>query len=97
MSSPVAIVISLASLALGWLLYDTLCKSPLAENPTTLMVLLFGILVVMAWGYTQVFTGRAALLHLGRLHRHDHVGERVLRHHAEPADRRRRSQGRPHA
>jgi uncharacterized membrane protein len=29
------------------------------------MVILFGILVVMAWGYTQVFTGRAALLHLG--------------------------------
>ena len=29
------------------------------------MVLLFIVLVVMAWGYTQVFTGRAALLHLG--------------------------------
>ena len=29
------------------------------------MVILFVILVVMAWGYTQVFTGRAALLHLG--------------------------------
>ena len=60
-----AILISLASLSVGWLLYDNLCKSRLAENPTTLMVLLFVILVVMAWGYTQVFTGRAALLHLG--------------------------------
>ena len=30
-----------------------------------LMVLLFVILVAMAWGYTQVFSGRAALLHLG--------------------------------
>jgi uncharacterized membrane protein len=29
------------------------------------MVLLYVILVVMAWGYTQVFSGRAALLHLG--------------------------------
>ena len=29
------------------------------------MVLLFLILVAMAWGYTQIFTGRAALLHLG--------------------------------
>jgi len=28
-------------------------------------VLLFVMLVAMAWGYTQVFTGRAALLHLG--------------------------------
>jgi uncharacterized membrane protein len=29
------------------------------------MVLLYLILVAMAWGYTQVFTGRAAMLHLG--------------------------------
>ncbi|MEZ5779096.1 MAG: urate hydroxylase PuuD [Paracoccaceae bacterium] len=60
-----AILISLASLAVGWLLYDTLCKSPLGENPTTLMVILYLILVAMAWGYTHVFSGRAALLHLG--------------------------------
>ena len=62
-----AIGISLASLALGWLLYDTLCKSPLGESPTTLMILLYLILVALAWGYTQVFTGRAALLHLGAI------------------------------
>ncbi len=60
-----AIVISLLSLSVGWLFYDNLCKSRLAANPTLLMVILFLILVVMAWGYTHVFTGRAALLHLG--------------------------------
>jgi uncharacterized membrane protein len=60
-----AIVISLLSLSVGWLFYDNLCKSRLAANPTMLMVLLFVILVAMAWGYTQVFSGRAALLHLG--------------------------------
>ena len=59
------IAISGLSLTIGWLLYDYLCKSPLGEQPTFLMVLLFVILVVMAWGYDQVFTGRAALLHLG--------------------------------
>ena len=59
------IVISALSLTLGWLVYDRLCKSKLGETPTLLMVLLFGMLVVMSWGYTQVFTGRAALLHLG--------------------------------
>lgn len=64
-SVPVAIAISLASLALGWLLYDALCRSPLGKNSTLLMVVLFGVLVAMAWGYTQVFSGRAALLHLG--------------------------------
>ena len=30
-----------------------------------LMLVLYVVLVVMAWGYTQVFTGRAAFLHLG--------------------------------
>ncbi|AXC49293.1 cysteine desulfurase [Paracoccus suum] len=60
-----AIAISALSLTIGWLVYDALCKSPLGEQPTVLMVLLFLLLVVMAWGYNQVFTGRAALLHLG--------------------------------
>jgi uncharacterized membrane protein len=60
-----AIAISAGSLVIGWVIYDALCKSPLGENPTLLMVLLFAVLVVMAWGYTQVFSGRAALLHLG--------------------------------
>ncbi len=64
-SSGTAIMISLASLALGWILYDLLCKSPLGANTNGLMVLLFIVLVFMSWGYTQVFTGRAALLHLG--------------------------------
>ncbi len=64
-STTTAIIISLASIGVGWVIYDTLCKSPLGESPTALMVLLFFVLVAMAWGYTQLFTGRAALLHLG--------------------------------
>ncbi|EFG8200232.1 urate hydroxylase PuuD [Escherichia coli] len=64
-SAMTAVLISLASIGLGWILYDLLCKSPLGENPTALMLLLYAILVVMAWGYTQVFPGRAAFLHLG--------------------------------
>ena len=59
------ILISAASLTVGWLVYDALCKSPLGEKPTVLMLLLFALLVAMSWGYHQVFTGRAALLHLG--------------------------------
>ncbi|MFD2740581.1 urate hydroxylase PuuD [Sulfitobacter aestuarii] len=60
-----AILISAGSLTIGWICYDFLCKSGLGERPTFLMVLLFVLLVVMAWGYNQIFTGRAALLHLG--------------------------------
>jgi uncharacterized membrane protein len=59
------ILISAASLSLGWVIYDLLCKSPLGNHPTKLMLLLFVMLVVMSWGYNQVFIGRAALLHLG--------------------------------
>ncbi|MDU8910703.1 urate hydroxylase PuuD [Aestuariicoccus sp. MJ-SS9] len=60
-----AIAISLASLAFGWVAYHTLCKVFVEADQTVLMVALFVLLVAMAWGYTQVFTGRAALLHLG--------------------------------
>lgn len=60
-----AIGLSLASLAIGWILYDLLCKSPLGKNTWGLMAFLYLVLIAMAWGYTQVFTGRAAFLHLG--------------------------------
>lgn len=63
--APMAITISLASLAMGWVLYDLLCRSPLGKSQNGLMVILFAILLVMAWGYNQVFTGRAAFLHMG--------------------------------
>ena len=59
------ILISGGSLTIGWLLYDQMCKSRLSDHPTGLMLILFVILVVMSWGYNQIFTGRAALLHLG--------------------------------
>ncbi|MBV1927735.1 MAG: urate hydroxylase PuuD [Rhodobacteraceae bacterium] len=59
------ILISGVSLTLGWIIYDFLCKSRLGEHPTLLMVLLFVMLIVMGWGYNQIFTGRAMMLHLG--------------------------------
>ena len=60
-----AVGISLASLGLGWVAYDQICKSRFGDDNTRLMLLLYVILVGMAWFYTQVFSGRAALLHLG--------------------------------
>lgn len=64
-STTSGIGISLASIAFGWIAYDLLCRSRLGNSATLLMVILYVLLVAMAWGYTQVFTGRAALLHLG--------------------------------
>ncbi|MFN3845033.1 MAG: urate hydroxylase PuuD [Paracoccaceae bacterium] len=60
-----AVAISLASLAFGWLVYNTLCRVFVNADQTVLMVALFVVLVAMSWFYTQVFSGRAALLHLG--------------------------------
>ncbi|MFY0679253.1 MAG: urate hydroxylase PuuD [Thalassovita sp.] len=64
-SSGWAIVISLLSLALGWLAYNFLCKVFVNASQTALMVALFAVLVGMSYFYTSVFSGRAALLHLG--------------------------------
>lgn len=66
-SAPVAIALSAGSLVVGWLFYDQLCKSPLGKNDTSLMLILYVILVIIAWGYTQIFSGRAAFLHLGAI------------------------------
>ena len=60
-----AVAISLGSLAFGWIAYDQICKSRFGDDNTRLMIGLYIILVAMSWGYTQVFMGRAALLHLG--------------------------------
>ena len=60
-----AVGISVASLAFGWIAYDLICKSRFGDDNTRLMIGLFVVLVGMSWGYTQVFSGRAALLHLG--------------------------------
>ncbi|WP_370153889.1 urate hydroxylase PuuD [Ferrovibrio sp.] len=62
-----AIGFSLASLALGWIVYDLLCKSPLGKNDAVLAIVGFVLLVAAAWGYTQVFSARAAYLHVGAL------------------------------
>ena len=85
------VLISLASLAFGWVVYDQICKSKFGDDNTRLMLLLYVILVAMAYFYTSVFSGRAALASSGCVHCVHHVGQRVLYHHAEPADRRCRS------
>jgi uncharacterized membrane protein len=66
-SAPIAILISLASIFGGWFAYDMICKSKFGDNNTRLMILLYILLVAIAWGFTHVFTGRAAFLHLGAI------------------------------
>jgi len=67
LSTAGAIGISLASIVLGWLGYNTLCRTKLGDNSTLLMIVLYALLVLLSWGFHQVFTGRAAFLHLGAI------------------------------
>ena len=62
-----AIGISLASFAVGWTLYTGLCRSPTGRNTGLLGFCLFLMLLAFAWGYTHVFSGRGAFIHIGAL------------------------------
>jgi uncharacterized membrane protein len=60
-------LIGVAALALGWLVYDFLCRSPLGGNEPMLALVGFGYVVAASWAFTQVFSGRGALIHTGAL------------------------------
>lgn len=62
-----AIMVSLISIGVIWLGYNALCTSTFGDNNTSLMIILYVLLVAVSWGYNQIFTGRAALLHLGAI------------------------------
>ncbi len=62
-----AVTLSAAFIAGGWIGYDALCRSPLRDAPLAVMLVLFAGIVVASWLLNQVFSGRAALLHLGAM------------------------------
>jgi uncharacterized membrane protein len=62
-----AVGIGLASLALGWLVYDLLCRSPLGRNTALLVALGFVFLVFVGWLLTKFLSGRGAYVHVGAL------------------------------
>lgn len=64
-SNGIAVLTSMATIAAGWIIYDFICKSRFGDDNTRLMIFLYAVLVAMSWGYTQIFTGRAAFVHLG--------------------------------
>ena len=61
-----AILMSIGFLAGGWIIYDILCRIPLFErNSLLLSVAVFILILLVAWGATNVFSGRAAFVHVG--------------------------------
>jgi uncharacterized membrane protein len=67
LSKPVAIAIGIASLIVGWLVYDGLCKSPLGKSDAKLGIAVFVFTVIAAWGLCQLFSGRGAFIHYGAM------------------------------
>jgi uncharacterized membrane protein len=62
-----AIGLGLGSLAAGWLVYDGLCRSPLGARPALFGAVWFLLLTGAAWALTQVFSDRAAFMHVGAI------------------------------
>ncbi len=60
-----AIFFSVVALALGWLIYDRLCKSAIGNATTTLAVAVFILILIATWVFTHIFSGRGALIHVG--------------------------------
>ncbi len=62
-----ASAIGIAGLAGGWVVYDLLCKSPLGKSDNGLALAGFGYVVLMSFVFSQLFSGRGALIHTGAL------------------------------
>ena len=62
-----AAAIGIGALAVGWLVYDGLCRSPLGRSDALLGAALFVTILAAAFFFTRVFNGRAAFLHTGAM------------------------------
>ena len=60
-----AIGIASAFIVVGWLIYDLLCKSPLARNANGFAIVLLVLSGALAWGLCALFSGRAAYILFG--------------------------------
>jgi len=62
-----ASLIGILGLVLGWVVYDAICKSPLRANDSALLGVLFVYVVATSFVFSQLFSGRGAMLHTGAM------------------------------
>jgi len=67
MSPTVAVLVSVAGLVLGWIVYDQLCRSRLGDDERVLAAAGFVFLVALAWLFSQIFSPRGAYMQMGAL------------------------------
>ena len=60
-----AVGLSIGSLVAGWVVYDLMCRSPIGRQTGLLAVGVFVLIAAASVGYTNVFGGRAAFIHIG--------------------------------
>ena len=65
LSAPAAIGIAIAYIVGGWLIYDILCKSPLARDARVFGGILLLLTAVLAWSLSELYSGRGAYIHFG--------------------------------
>ncbi|GGC93955.1 urate hydroxylase PuuD [Undibacterium terreum] len=62
----IAVVLALAFLIVGWIVYDLLCRL-FGKNEKLLSVLVVAYVIAAAWGACHLFSGRAAFLIIGAM------------------------------
>ncbi len=67
LSPRAAIAVSVGSLIVAWLVYEGLCRSPLARNDMALALVGYVFLVALTYAFTHVFSGRGAFVQIGAL------------------------------
>ncbi len=67
LGKPASIVIGLAFLAGGWIVYDLLCRSPLGRREPILAAVMLALCTVAAYALTQLYSGRGAYIHFGAM------------------------------
>jgi uncharacterized membrane protein len=65
LSSVWAVAIAITYIVGGWVVYDLLCKSPLARDDRVFGAVLLLLVALLAWSLCQLFSGRGAYIHFG--------------------------------
>ena len=67
LSRPEAIGVGIGTLVIGWVVYDLLCRSPIANNEKMLAACIVVFVSVMAFVLCHLFSGRGAFIHYGAM------------------------------
>lgn len=62
-----AVGVGIATLVLGWIVYDLLCRSPLGKREGLLGLVMFVFIVAVTYLLTHLLSGRAAYIHVGAM------------------------------